>query len=127
MPEFNRSDYHVVLVTGSRKWGDSRTIESDLEDEACVALYADKRLVVVHGNCATGADFIAEEWCDMNEENSILVPARWGRAAGRRAGPIRNSIIGALFEFDAVLSYPLPDSKGTHDMTRKSRLCVEPK
>jgi hypothetical protein len=52
-------------------------------------------------------------------EFEIRCPAPWN--VGRKAGPIRNSIIGALFEFDEILSYPLPGSKGTHDMVRKAR------
>ncbi len=112
-------DIRLVLVAGSRDWGDHDKIWSDLYREKGKANSLGQGMVVVHGACR-GADASAESWCDHTGTNSVKVPARW-RKQGKSAGPIRNSLIAALFKFDAILSYPLGDSKGTADMVRKAR------
>jgi hypothetical protein len=103
-----------VLVTGSRHWRDATVIEDALDD-AILSRPASAQMVVVHGDCATGADRIADEWaraaattCPIRVERH---PADW-RTHGKAAGPIRNKTMVAAGA-DLVLAFLLPNSRGT--------------
>lgn len=102
-----------VLVTGSRYWPDPQAVRQALDDA-----YADatsRPFILIHGDCATGADRHAHLWavqaaatCNVIEEAH---PADW-RTHGKAAGPIRNEAMvdaGA----DLVLAFLLPNSRGT--------------
>lgn len=72
--------------------------------------------VVVHGDCPTGADRYASEWCREARFNGLHVieeahPADWGKH-GKAAGPIRNQQMVDLGA-DVVLAFPLGESRGT--------------
>ncbi len=114
---------YLILVTGSRERSDldATEIAGDLLASFCVAEEMGRSPVVVTGDCPTGADDIAKETAISSGVTVVNIPANW-RYYGKTAGPIRNSAIAALFEFDEVLSYPGPNSKGTHDMIRKARM-----
>ena len=74
-----------VLVTGSRNWTDKTAILRALREHANV-----RGLVVVHGACPTGADFLADQ---LAREHGVPVerhPADW-RGHGRAGGFIRNA------------------------------------
>lgn len=105
----------AVIVTGSRNWLDSDTIDYELE-------LAGPDLVI-HGDC-DGADRAAA----MAAGSAALpMPAQWDRD-GKAAGPIRNQhmldvllALGRCGYEIAVLAFPLPDSKGTWDMVNRAR------
>lgn len=110
-----------VLVTGSRNLNQSHrpNIFGDLRAQANIAGGLDK-LIVVHGDCPTGADALAHEFCeffpDVTEER---YPAEW-KIYGKAAGPVRNSVMLAT-KPDVVLAYPRGESPGTTDCFTKAR------
>lgn len=83
-----------VLVTGSRDWQDWKLVWSELGSLAQPT--APEVLTVVHGDCPTGADRHARQWCEDTAEHLKRLgvnfyeerhPARWnqlGKAAGFR-------------------------------------------
>lgn len=91
MPDFR------LIVTGSRDWDDARRIFGALDAVlAQCETEPRQRLVVVHGDCPSGADVIARNWCriklgataaDIREERH---PADWGTHK-LKAGFIRNA------------------------------------
>lgn len=121
-----------VLITGSRDWTNRRTVWLALHVET-QDLRSGDALVVVHGECPTGADRLAKRWvevaqqheadhhaaqlaCHVHEESH---PADW-ESYGKAAGHIRNGWMvdqGA----DVCLAFPLPQSKGTFDCMRKAK------
>lgn len=109
-----------VLVTGSRDWQDYSAVFNAIEiaiDEARAAGRTD--VVVVHGQCPTGADWCAGEYCEdqcawwegvgiaLSEEPH---PADW--SIGKKAGPLRNQAMVDLGA-DVCLAFPLAGSRGT--------------
>lgn len=86
-----------VLITGSRDWKVQGRVWGELSR---IALHERPPvLTVVHGNCPTGADRFARQWCEEYQDmlrglmginfHEERHPADWGRY-GRQAGPIRN-------------------------------------
>lgn len=82
-------------------------------------------MVLVHGDCPTGADAQAQDWADEKNSEGFDVfverhPAKWKRF-GKRAGPIRNSSmveVGA----DYCLAFVAHHSKGAADCLNKATL-----
>jgi hypothetical protein len=74
-------------------------------------------VTVVHGDCPTGADYLAHEWCIRQGVHTEPHPADWARY-GKSAGPMRNQEMvnaGA----DVCLAFILNESRGaTHCMRR---------
>jgi hypothetical protein len=95
-----------VLITGSRDWSDRACIE-----EALAPYTVDLPVVLVSGNCPSGADRIAEEiwegWGLAVERH----PADWKRH-GKAAGPIRNQEMVDLGA-DVCLAFRKNYSRGT--------------
>jgi hypothetical protein len=103
-----------VIVTGSRSWADRRAIWEAL-DRCDVEL-------LIHGDCETGADRIADAWAEANGVPCARMPA-WWKAYGREAGPWRNNCMLRFFPEAIVLAFPLPGSKGTIDCINQAREC----
>jgi len=102
---FPMNDYRV-LITGSREWDIPGAVESALMDIYVREIHSAQgwRLVVVHGDCPTGADRMARNWAMHMHELGWAVaeerhPADWlgpchegfcepgHRRAGRRGIP----------------------------------------
>jgi hypothetical protein len=101
-----------ILVTGSRNWSDRNLIIATLKR------YDDTHTTLVSGACPTGADLIAEQEAERFGWNIERHPANWDKY-GKSAGPRRNQEMvdaGA----DICLAFPLPDSRGTWDCTRRA-------
>jgi len=76
-----------VLVTGSRDWRGKAVVWEALSDVAAHSSDPLDEMVVVHGNCPTGADAIADLWAVDHDLDPERHPANWllhGRAAGLR-------------------------------------------
>lgn len=105
-----------ILVTGSRDWDDVQTIKEVL---AWTIAGQWDDTVIVHGDCPTGADAIAEslalKWAIPVERH----PADWHRY-GKSAGPRRNQQMADIGA-DLCLAFPMKGSKGTFDMIRKAK------
>lgn len=107
-----------LLVTGSRDWTNADAIAFALG--ACCALF-DRRVTLIHGDCPTGADALADEiWRALVPDLPVEPhPADWD-LHGKAAGPIRNSEMVALGA-DLCLAFPLEDSRGTRDCMSKAK------
>ena len=125
-----------VLVTGSRDWNDRKAVWLAIFSEYLDANSSDE-FVVVHGDCPTGADRLAREWCEKNQ-NAVTEErhsANWDRACdescyhkprtknGRpycpMAGHLRNQEMVDLGA-DVCLAFPLSDSRGTRDCMKRA-------
>ena len=119
-----------VIITGSRDWKGIASVWEPLDR----LLSSKGRVLVIHGQCPTGADFLAAEWVDeyKNEGASEKAhPADWTQ--GKQAGPDRNAVMvneGA----DMVLAFANPcrkrkpwcpsgqhPSHGTADCVKRAR------
>lgn len=97
-----------ILVTGSRSFPYADLIERDL---TILAEKWPEDTILVHGDCPTGADAIAERvWTGLGRKTEKH-PADWEKYA-KYAGPKRNKEMVELGA-DLCLAYPTKDSKGT--------------
>jgi hypothetical protein len=93
-----------VLITGSRDWEDR-----DLIYEVLNGLEA--KSTIVHGDCPTGADKMADEWADCQPDIRVeRYPADW-ETYGRSAGPRRNKKMVNLGA-DVCLAFIKNNSRG---------------
>jgi hypothetical protein len=114
-----------VLVTGSRDWQGIGVIRGALE-EILAALPEDQPLVVVHGDCPTGADIAAKAWAlttftlactdDYERVTEEPHPAAW-HVHGNAAGPIRNKAMVAKGA-DLCLAFIRNGSRGASHTAR---------
>lgn len=128
-----------VLVTGSRDFADEDAVHTALRNQL---LYFTKRtevMVVVHGQCPTGADALAHAWAIEHRPYGVTVephPADWSADCGQgchvhrrtrrdgstycpRQGHLRNQKMvdaGAA----VCLAFPLGTSPGTRDCMRRA-------
>lgn len=103
-----------VLVTGSRDWEDRELVCDELDREFRWATAQGRGpIVLVSGNCPTGADHIAEVYWAARGGEVELHPALWWKW-GKKAGFLRNAEMvkqGA----DVCLAFIRNNSKGaTH-------------
>lgn len=104
-----------VLVCGGRDYGDRRAVEGGLEK--LWHIYGRGEFVVIQGG-ATGADYLARQWCVMRQIPYETYPADW-KHLGRAAGPLRNARMLDEGRPDLVIAFP--GHKGTADMVRRAR------
>lgn len=107
---------YVVLITGSRDWDKDDFVRNVLFE--LLMIYGD-RLVIMHGDCPSGADRIARDWCVANGVRERRFPADWDRYGGV-AGPIRNGIMVSERP-NEVVSFMRNGSRGTTDCVTKAR------
>lgn len=109
-----------VLVTGSRDWEGQCRVWEELDLCLTDAVMNGVRLVVVHGDCPTGADRYARLWVQRRRAVSVAqgyassvveerYPAQW-RLLGKRAGYVRNAMMVDLGA-DLCLAFLAPCSK----------------
>lgn len=104
-----------VIVTGSRNFADHEGLAHALEQ----VLAQFGPFILVHGDCPTGADRMADEWAVDHQLLVHRFPADWA-ALGKAAGPTRNSQMvnsGAVL----VVAFPHAHSPGTRDCVRKAK------
>lgn len=105
----------TILVCGSRNWTDERAIRAELT----AFRYMD--VTLVHGDCPTGADRIADKVGVEFGFDVRAYPADW-KKHGKAAGPIRNSQMlkderpHVVFAFHEHV-----EGSGTEDMLKKAR------
>lgn len=112
-----------IIVTGSRDLADALVVR-----RALWALLPEEPddLTVVHGDCPTGADRHASNFCaDYIEEGVIEErhPADW--SIGKKAGPLRNQEMVDLGA-DLVLAFPRGLSRGTRDTISRAKVAGIP-
>lgn len=106
-----------ILITGSRTYSDMRALEEAIEG---APRRSDGIVTIVHGDCPTGADRLAKEFCTSHPGfREEAHPADWGRR-GKAAGPKRNQEMVDLGA-DICLAFPSEGSRGTWDCVRRAR------
>lgn len=100
-----------IIVTGGRDYSNPDHIFEVLDDLAPDT--------VVFGDCRTGADSMALEWCRANGAIFIGYPANWTRF-DRAAGPIRNGLM-VRDNQDATYLVAFKGGKGTNDCLEKAK------
>lgn len=80
-------------------------------------------IVIIHGDCETGADRLADEWAKARGMFCVPYPAHW-QLLGHRAGPERNQRMLEDAEPDAVVAFP--GGRGTADMVRRAKAASIP-
>ncbi|WP_208023937.1 SLOG family protein [Mycobacterium marinum] len=127
-----------ILITGSREWTDVDRIRSAID------LYRPRgggQCIIVHGDCPSGADEIADRICRCEGWHVERHPAEWERACDeschhkpriRRgkpycpmAGHLRNQKMVDLGA-DVCLAFPMSGSRGTWDCVRRARVASIP-
>lgn len=124
-----------ILVTGSRIWEDESAIAIaiiEVIEEAGVFPTIDgmENVTIVHGNCPTGADQLADDlavdWQDRYGLKIERHPADWNQY-GKRAGFVRNAEMVKLGA-NVCLAFIKNKSKGatmTADLAEKSGIRVK--
>jgi hypothetical protein len=115
-----------LLVTGSRDWADIPMLRAALAQVLAEVDKAGMRLVVVHGDCPSGADFLAEAW--VREQRGLgrpvdshRFPANWA-AYGLLAGNVRNtSMVVAGAQRCLAFFAPGAANKGTSDCVKQAQ------
>lgn len=107
-----------VLVCGGRDFDDASAVSMALKDYKPVPWNADSEHIIIHGGCPTGADALADRWCDAFGVRKRIYPANWTKY-GKAAGPIRNQRM--LDEGKPDLVIALPGGRGTADMVRRAK------
>lgn len=97
-----------VLVTGSRSWLGVHKIAGQLDLIPWRSDASGRLVVVVHGDCPTGADRIARDWAERRNADGWRVehephPADWN-SLGRGAGFARNAAM-VRTNADVVLAF----------------------
>ena len=104
-----------LLITGSRDWKDKKAIKN--------LLGIFPRDCIVIDGMARGADQLAYEAAkELGFVHFARFPAQWDkyRREGRtsQAGMDRNRLMFDITKPNAVLAFPLPQSKGTYGMMK---------
>lgn len=113
-----------VIITGSRDWAGIHA-QTRLTEVLCtihdLSMAFDEEMVIVHGDCPTGADVLADQWGARREDDGVTVerhPADW--SVGRAAGPLRNQKMADLGA-DVCVAFLRDGSRGTTDMITKAK------
>lgn len=99
-----------VLVFGGRDYKNWQAVYTALD--ALLAEHGDE-LIVIHGDCLTGADRYAGQWAKQNECDCAAIPAKW-RKYRKTAGPMRNRRMAEKYRPASALQFP--GNAGTADM-----------
>jgi len=110
-----------VLVTGSRDWSDAQVVELLMQD---IKRNAGEDVVLVSGNCPSGADKIAEDIAIKFGWTLELHPAQW-KEHGKRAGFVRNAEMVELGA-DICLAFIKDESAGATNTVTKARIAKIP-
>jgi hypothetical protein len=108
-----------ILITGSRDWTDESTLYNAISDLKNWYNFQWEDVVIVHGDCPTGADALADHFASQADLTTERHPADWEQF-GKFAGPKRNQEMvdaGA----DVVLAFPKGLSKGTRGTIKKAQ------
>lgn len=99
-----------ILITGSRAWLDSESIEAWLIQKVHEYTIDECKVTLVSGHCPTGVDKLGELIAKKLGWNIELHPADWNKY-GKSAGFKRNQVMVDLGA-DMVLAFIKDESKG---------------
>lgn len=114
-----------VLVCGGRDFADKLLFHRTMLDVVpwhtpdAYGNTLPKGVTIIHGDCRTGADRMADDWAVVHWcANIMAFPADW-KVYGRAAGPIRNQRMLDEGRPDLVIAFP--GGRGTADMIRRAK------
>lgn len=102
----------VIIVCGGRYFDREKVIYDFLDelDKDCHVS------TLVHGDCPSGADLVADQWAKSRRKNRVLFPANW-EGEGKPAGHNRNErMISLLKVVHLVVAFP--GGPGTSSMKK---------
>ena len=120
-----------VLITGSRDWEGiyaEQRIYTIMSLLLRLCSHLGTKLTIIHGDCPTGADQIADRWARRWEDEGVTVttyPAKW-QLYGKRAGPVRNEIMVNNSQADLALAFLRNGSSGTRHTIALARMAGIP-
>lgn len=102
-----------ILVTGSRSWPNDETTIAMFDAAIQPIIFWVPHVRIIVGDCPTGLDWAAREWCGRNGKEFDMHIARWD-LYGKKAGPYRNKEM-VLTGPDLCIGFPKPGelNKGT--------------
>ena len=100
-----------LAVTGGRKYQDYYNVQRTMRKIA-----AKFDLVIIHGDCPTGADHWAKIYCDLTETPQEPYPAKW-KTQGDAAGFARNQWMVENANIQLCIAFP--GGPGTADMVAR--------
>jgi uncharacterized phage-like protein YoqJ len=106
-----------LVVAGGRDFNDFDRMKREICDLMWNEL-KDRQVVIIQGECPTGADYWAKHAAHALNLTCVPCPADWA-AHGRAAGPIRNSYMAE--HGSGLLAFWDGQSKGTADMITKMK------
>ena len=118
MNEVHSSREFRVLVTGGRGYQNCEAVFERLATCRESAARNGLKLIVIHGDCPTGADHWAALWSRREGIDERRYPAQWN-LHGRSAGPRRNQQMVTEGQPDLVVAFP--GGRGTADLVRRAR------
>ena len=104
----------ILIISGSRHLNSIKLVDEAIQASGF------KFDIVIQGG-AGGIDTAAFQWCLQNQVWCIdcrVEPWAWTQY-GKKAGPMRNGIMGALGTM--LIAIPCPQSKGTWDMVGQAK------
>ncbi len=106
--------FYRVLVTGSRHHDNPDRIWNALDERR--AAHPDRTMILVVGDCPTGADMYARAWAKDHDVPCSVWIAEWEKY-GKSAGPRRNRKMVDAFLHNECLAFYQPGeaNKGTRD------------
>lgn len=107
-----------VIVCGSRNWTDEAAVDRALTE------VMQPEMTIVHGDCPTGADAMAEHCAHLADWEIERHPAKWVEG-GRAAGMIRNAQM-AKRGADLCIAFWDGKSPGTRHMIECATKCGIP-
>lgn len=110
---------YLVMVSAGRDYTNREAIRSDFSAVDEEAREEGLPVKLLHGDCKTGGDQIADAEARALGWDVEKHPADWDKH-GKAAGPIRNGEMVALRP-DILFAYPTAQSRGTWDAVRKAR------
>lgn len=106
-----------VVVSGSREWGDVKTVE--LAFKRFIRTENTQDVIIIHGGCK-GLDLIAGSVAKGMNYNVVIFPADWN-LYGKAAGPIRNrKMLDENPDLIIWFHQDIENSKGTKDLIKEA-------
>ena len=110
----------LTITTGGRDYYDRAMLYRTMEEAHNEAKALKEELIVLHGDCGSGADYLVKCWCEQAGVEQWKFPANWKRN-GKAAGPLRNArmlSVGCQRGISCVIAFP--GGAGTTDMVKRA-------
>lgn len=111
----------IIVVSGSRSITNYHRVKRAIE--TAIRLWEPRTVEIMHGDCPTGVDRLAQQYAESIGLTVYKKPAEWD-AHGKAAGPIRNGLMAV--QGDALVAVWDGVSRGTKDMIQRMQAHGKP-